>query len=137
MCGPHDISPPVEEQLVLELEGRVLGGEGLDVFPCSRCSRLALPLDKDLAHTTRQSCLHGLLRLWNRCTMVDGGQRWWSIRRRPAELLEETDVEHIVQPSARRKGQTDSDVVDEFDDAVGAEVARLELAGDGLGNGRS
>ena len=69
--------------------------------------------------------------------MVDGGQRWWSIRRRPAELLEETDVEHIVQPSARRKGQADSDIVDEFDDAVGAEVARLELAGDGLGNGRS
>jgi len=68
--------------------------------------------------------------------MVDGGQRWWSIRRRPAELLEETNVEHIVQSSARRKGQADSDVIDEFDDAVGPEVARLELANDRLGNGR-
>ena len=68
--------------------------------------------------------------------MVDGGQWWWSIRWWPAELLEKTDVEHIVQPSARRKGQADSDVIDEFDDAVGPEVARLELASDGLGNGR-
>jgi hypothetical protein len=30
---PHDISPFLESQHVLELESWVLGGEGVDVFP--------------------------------------------------------------------------------------------------------
>jgi hypothetical protein len=68
--------------------------------------------------------------------MVDGGQWRWSIQWRPVELLVETDVKHIVQPGARREGQMNSDIVDELDDAVRTEVARLELFGDGLGNGR-
>ena len=33
--APHDISPPLDEQLVLELESRVTLGEAVDVFPRS------------------------------------------------------------------------------------------------------
>jgi hypothetical protein len=57
----HDISLPVEEQLVLDLEVWVLGGEGLNIFPCSRGSCLTLLLDEDMAYPARQLGLHGLV----------------------------------------------------------------------------
>jgi hypothetical protein len=51
----HDISPPVEEQLVLELKLWIFGTKGLDVFPRSRRCRLTLPLNEDLLDSSRQS----------------------------------------------------------------------------------
>jgi len=65
--------------------------------------------------------------------MVNGRQRRWSIRRRSVELSEEADVEDIVETGPRRKSQADGDLIDQLRDAVGAEVPRLELAGDRLG----
>ena len=65
--------PPVEEQLVLELELRILGAEQVDVFPSSRRGGLALPLDKDLMHPTSQPEAHGTFWFWGNSAMM---QRW-------------------------------------------------------------
>jgi len=51
----HDISPLVEEQLVLELKCWIGGTERLGVFPSSRGRRLPFPLDEDLAYPARQA----------------------------------------------------------------------------------
>jgi len=114
----HDISPPVEEQLVLELERRILGAEWLDVLPSRRRRGLPFPLDQYLAHTTSQACPYCTFRLRGNGSMMNMRQRRRSIRRRPLELLE-ADVEHVVKTSPRRQGEADSDVVDQLDDAVG------------------
>jgi hypothetical protein len=45
---PHDISPPLDIQLVLELKVGVLVVEGVHVFPYHRCHRLAFLVDKHL-----------------------------------------------------------------------------------------
>jgi hypothetical protein len=63
--------------------------------------------------TLRHSSPHRPVWLQNRCTVVNGGQ-WWSIWWRPTELLEETDVKHIMQSGVGWEGQTDNDVIDEF-----------------------
>ena len=132
---PHDISPPVEEQLVLELERRILGAEWLDVLPSRRRRGLPFPLDQYLAHTTSQTCLYCTFRLRGNGSMMNMRQRRRSIRRRPLELLEEADVEHVVKTSPRRQGEVDSDVVDQLDDAVGPVEPRFKLARGGLDQG--
>ena len=68
--------------------------------------------------------------------MMNMRQRRRSIRRRPLELLEEADVEHVVKMSPRRQGEADSDVVDQLDDAVGPVEPRFKLARGGLDQGR-
>jgi hypothetical protein len=59
----HDISLPVESQLVLELELWELGAERGDIFPCSQRCRCTLPLDEDLMDTSGQSIPHNTLGL--------------------------------------------------------------------------
>jgi hypothetical protein len=99
------MSPPIEEQLVLELEFRILDAKRLNIFLSSRCCRLALPLDKNLEHPASQTRTYGAL--WLR-----GGRRW------PPELLEHPHVEHVVNASSRRQSEADGDVVDQLGDTV-------------------
>jgi hypothetical protein len=44
MPAPHNISPPLDEQLVLELETKVAVDEAVGVFPSGRRYRRALPV---------------------------------------------------------------------------------------------
>jgi hypothetical protein len=52
------------------------------------------------------------------------------------ELLEGANVEDVMDPGLQRQLESYRNVVDELDDLIGPEVARLELAGGGLGQGR-
>ena len=64
--------PPLERQLVLELECWKLGEERINIFPCRGGSRLAFPLDQDLAYTTGQAGPDSTRRLCSHGTMVEG-----------------------------------------------------------------
>jgi hypothetical protein len=63
--------PPLDEQLVFELERWMLVAEGVQIFPCSRGSMFALPLDEHLTHPTGQSSMHSAFWLWLYCTIVN------------------------------------------------------------------
>jgi hypothetical protein len=52
------------------------------------------------------------------------------------EFLQEPDVEHIMETSLWWKLEVDNNIVDQLGDAVGPEVACLELARGRLGHGR-
>jgi len=52
LLAPHDISPPLDEQLVLELKGRIAVGEAVDILPGGGRSGLSFPLDENLTDAT-------------------------------------------------------------------------------------
>jgi len=133
MSGPHDISPLLEKQLVLELEAWKLLAERVEVFPGGRLRRFAAPVDEQLANAARQASPLNPSRLWSYHAMVDVWQCRWSRRRHAAELLEGAHMEHVVDASLWRKVQTYSHVVDELGDAIGPDVAWLQLACSSLG----
>ena len=54
MAAPHNISPPLQEQLVLELEAGVAILKAVKVFPGSRSRWFALPMYQDLTNATGQ-----------------------------------------------------------------------------------
>jgi hypothetical protein len=60
---PHDISPLLETQLVLELKVGVLDAKLIEVLPGCRLRRLAAPADKYLTNPTRHAGLFDMLRL--------------------------------------------------------------------------
>jgi hypothetical protein len=73
---------PLDDQLVLELKGRVLGGEVVQVFPCSYRNRLTLPAYQHLLHATSQSVAHRTLWSRHQYPIVHLGQRRRNVRRR-------------------------------------------------------
>ena len=81
--GPavYDISPLLLYQLVPELECWKACAEGVLVLPSSRRSRLALPMDEDLAHAVCQASADNAVRFRNRSAIVDGRKRRRSYRR--------------------------------------------------------
>jgi hypothetical protein len=76
-------------------------------------------MHEHLANSSRQASALDPEGLWNHRAMVDCGQ----VRRRgrwsPDEFLEHSNMEHIMKTRTRRQFQADSDVVDQFGDAVG------------------
>jgi hypothetical protein len=54
-ASAHDISPRLEVQLILELKGRKLSTEVVQIFPCSRSRWFTLPFNEHLAHSLGQS----------------------------------------------------------------------------------
>jgi hypothetical protein len=132
----HDISPAVEDQLVLELESWEASAEVVEVLPTGRGGRLALPLDQHLAHTARHPGSGDLVRRRHHCAMMNWWQRWGRGWRRAYELLEDVDVENIMEAGTDRELQPNSNVVDDLLDAVRTNEARLKLAGRGTGQGR-
>ena len=85
----------------------MLVAEGVQIFPCSRGSRFALPLDEHLTHPTGQSSAHNAFRLWLHGTMVNDRQRRWCSWWLAHPLLEEADVEDIMKLGAWRKSEAD------------------------------
>jgi hypothetical protein len=124
---PHDISPPLETQLVLELKVGVLDAELVEVLPGSGLRQLAAPADKYLMNPTRQASLLDTQQLWNHRAVVDGRQDWWRGRRCTDELLEHANMEHIMKSGTQGQGQfqANSDIVDDLDDAVGSHKSGL------------
>ena len=57
----HDISPPLDDRLVLEPESRVLSDEVGLVFPCSRGCRFTLLAHEHLLDATSQTAPNNLL----------------------------------------------------------------------------
>jgi hypothetical protein len=133
----HDISPLLKRQLVPELKCWIFGVERLDIFPGGRCRGLTLPLDQDLLDSTSDTPTDNAFQLRSNGAVVD--RRKWrrSLWRSAMELLQEAHMEHAVQASLRWESEADNNLVDHFGDAVGPEVARLELAGGGLGQRRN
>jgi len=128
VAPPHDISPPLDEQLVLELEARVAVNEAVGVFPGGRCVGLPLPVYQELANASGQAGTDDALWFRNGGAIVDRRQAWWCSRRRAYEALQEADVEDVVKASARRQLELVGHLIDDGDDAVRAVVARSELA---------
>jgi hypothetical protein len=129
----HDISPLLERQLILELECRISGVERLDIFPGGRHRGLPLPLNQDLLDALSDAPTDSSFRLWSNGAVVD--RRKWrrSLWRSAMELLQEAYMEHVVQVSLWWKSEADISLVNHLGDAVGPEVAWIELAGGGLG----
>jgi hypothetical protein len=79
-------------------------------------------------YAASQAVPHRALWFWTNGAMIQ--ERQW--RRlcwgRPVVLLEQPHMEHIVDAGAGRKLQPDGDLVDECDDAVRPEEARLQFA---------
>jgi hypothetical protein len=132
----HDISLPLEDQLVLELESWVLGVERSDVLPSYRSCRLALPFHQDLAHPASQAVKHSTCRLRNNRAMMQGRQGRWINRRRPLELLEQSHVKHVVDAGSGWQGQANRDFIDKLGDAIRPKEPRLMLVVDTLGKRR-
>jgi len=128
--------PPLDEQLILELEGWKPVMKGVQVFPYSRCSRFTFPLDEHLVDPLGQASVHCEFRLRLHRTVVHGWERWQSIWWVAHPLLQEADVEDIMELGTRRSGEADSHVVDELRDAVGPEEAWLQLPFGRLGQRR-
>jgi hypothetical protein len=129
----HDISPPVQDQLVLKLEVWVLGAKRPDVLPGRGSCRLSLPLYQNLVHAAGQSKSDCSFRHRSNCAVMQERQRRWFLRRHPLELLEQSHMKHVVDAGAGRQSQSDNDFIDELGDAIWPYVMRLELAGDSLG----
>ena len=121
MASPHHISPSLDEQLVLELEAWIAVDEAVG-WPMlwARLANAPAPA----ARPWPSECA-----LWNRLrrAVVGGGQRWWCCWWCPHKLLQQPDVEHIVQPGARRQLKAVGDVVDDGCDAVGPVESGPEL----------
>jgi len=61
---PVITSPPLDEQLVLELEGRVEVLELLELLPRSLLCRQTVPLDEDIPNTPAKLGVQGTVRHW-------------------------------------------------------------------------
>jgi hypothetical protein len=125
--------PPLEKQLVRELESWIFRTELRNIFPRSIGGCRALPVNEYLMHATSQTRTHRTFRLRNDRSMQQRWKRRGRVWRRTMEPLQQPDVEHIMDAGAWRQGETDRDVVDQLGDAVGPEETWLELAGDRLG----
>jgi hypothetical protein len=69
----HDISPPLDHQLILELERWVLGGEGVEVFPCGGCYGFSLLADEHLSNPASDVSAHSTFRLRVDGSMMNSG----------------------------------------------------------------
>jgi hypothetical protein len=67
----HDISPPLDDRLVLEPESRIFGEEFGLVFPSSRGNWFTLPAHKHLLDATSQTAPNDLLRFWDNRAMMN------------------------------------------------------------------
>ena len=66
----HNITPPLDEQLILELEGGELCAKIFKQLPCGLCFRKACPLDEDMPIATMKLSPQSTLRLLEATTMV-------------------------------------------------------------------
>jgi hypothetical protein len=67
----HDISPPLDDRLVLEPESRIFGEEFGLVFPSSRGIWFTLPAHKQLLDSTSQTAPNDLLGFWDNSAMMN------------------------------------------------------------------
>jgi hypothetical protein len=86
-AAPHDISPPIDIQLILELKVGVLVAEGVQVFPYRRCHGLTFPVDKHLTDAPSQTGTHHMFWFWSHRTMMNIGQWRWGCWRVAHPLL--------------------------------------------------
>jgi hypothetical protein len=82
-------------------------------------------LDEHLSDATGQTSAHSAFWLRFDRTVVDGRQRRRSCWRVAHPFLQKANMENIMELGARRKSESNGDVVDELDDAVGPKEARL------------
>ena len=74
----HNITPPLDEQLVLELEGGKLSAKLLQRLPRSLGFWQAHPLDEDVLDVATELCTRqSACRLLNATTMVERRQHRW------------------------------------------------------------
>lgn len=135
MLAPHDISPRLKIQLVLKLKRRIPVTEVIEVFPGSRRSRFTAPVNQHLADAARQPSLLDPFRFRDHHAMVDIGQRGRNSRRRAKKLLDSAYMKYVMNASLRGQLKTNSGLIDELHNSIRAQIASLEFAGQGLGQG--
>ena len=119
--------PPLDEQLVLELERRIAIREALKIFPCGRRGRFSYPPEENLANPPGKTRAHGAFRLQHGGTVMHRRQRWRSSWRNAHELLQEADMEDVVKSCTWRQLDPVHDVVDDGRDTVRSVEPRAKL----------
>ncbi|KAG8059543.1 hypothetical protein GUJ93_ZPchr0002g26664 [Zizania palustris] len=95
-AAPHDISLLLERQLVLELEEWELAADSVDILPGGRSWSRALPVNKNLPDTMRQTRLDSTVWFRDDYAMADCRKGRWHLRGFAVELLQEAYVEDIM-----------------------------------------
>jgi len=125
----HNISPPLDEQLILELEGRVEVLELLALLPGRLLCRKTVPLDEDVPNSPTKLGAQDAVGRWKQTTILH--RRKGRRRRRrwiPLVRLEEADMEDVVQAGALRKLELVGHRPDALPHLEGPGAARPKLA---------
>lgn len=85
----HMTSLPLDEQLVLELEGWIAVEEAIDIFLGGRCSWFAFLVHENLANTPNEACVGSTFWFRHRIIMVGRWKHWWCNWRAADKLLQE------------------------------------------------
>ena len=105
MPPPHDISPSLNEQLILELEGWIAVEEAVDVFPGGQCSRFVFPVHENLANILDEARAGCTFWFEHRIIMVGRRQRRWCSRRGADQLLQELADQMVLVPKGHGEGR--------------------------------
>lgn len=100
-----NISPLLDKQPVLELEGRLALGEVLTRLPCGVVNRQPEPLHKEFPRTNMTAGTLHTRRCEDQTAIPFGRQRRQQCPRIPMEWLENADVENIVETCTLREQQ--------------------------------
>jgi len=124
----HNISPPLDEQLVLELKRRKEGAKLLNGLPRSFSIWKTVPLNQDVPNTATKLTPDGTGRAMKNPAVPKWRKRrcrlWWCAM----EGLEHTHMEHIMDARVLRKTKTIGHLSNTFCDLVWTSEAGGELA---------
>jgi hypothetical protein len=122
---PTITSLPLEEQLILKLEGGVRGVEPLKGLPGGISCQHAFPVQEHVPHTAAKHGAkhafrekHGakhMFRLREKVTILQEWQGHCRCRRSPMERFEYSDMEDVVDPCVRRKLEAIHDSANPFE----------------------
>jgi len=124
----HNISPPLDEQLVLELEGRVEVLELLALLPGRLLCKKTVPLDEDVPNSPTKLGAQDPVGRWKQATILHRRKGWRRRRWIPLVRLEEADMEDVVQAGALRKLESVGHRPDALRHLEGTGEARPKLA---------
>src|SRR4051812_22020886 len=99
--APHDISPYILKQLVLELGTWITVAEGWDILPRSSRRRLYLPLNEHLLYTANNKSTQCLDGSWMYSTLKQRREHGRTFRRRTMVFLQYPDMENIMNSGVR------------------------------------
>jgi hypothetical protein len=124
----HNITPSVDNQLVLEQKIGKDSLEVLDWLPRRLAHRKARPFDQDLEYTTTELSFKDALRNLQGTTLTKRGERRHCSWGRAMEWLQHADVEHVMNPCPGRQSEAVGDLPNTLKYLERPCVARTQLA---------